>query len=138
MTISCLHCIIIWTSRKETRRIICIYLPLKTNALRLQKYKEMQIEVLKCLDYMVYIEKWKYCRWARGHSMKTMKSQCLRNIQKYNFPHGTVGIWNDLSKEVFTADNLYIFKEIFNKYRYGDKTLRFLFKPRYIHLHKYN
>ncbi|MPC79678.1 hypothetical protein E2C01_074219 [Portunus trituberculatus] len=38
-------------------------------------------------------------RQTRGH-FKIMKSQCLRNIKKFSFPHRTVDIWNGLSERL--------------------------------------
>ena len=43
----------IGTSGREKRRIIVTYVPPKTNTWRLEEHKEMQREVLKCLDSMV-------------------------------------------------------------------------------------
>ena len=51
----------------------------------------------------------------RGHSEK-IKSQCLKDIKKYNFPLTTVDIWNELKEEV-TATNTHIFKEILEIWR---------------------
>ena len=62
-------------------------------------------------------------RETRGHSRKIRKSQCLRNIKRFSFPHRTVDIWNGLSEEIVTADNLHIFKDKLDKYRYGDRSL---------------
>ena len=45
--------IVIKTNGKERRKIIVTYVPPKTNAWELEKYKEMQCEVWKCLDDMI-------------------------------------------------------------------------------------
>ncbi|MPC08767.1 hypothetical protein E2C01_001358 [Portunus trituberculatus] len=39
-----------------------------------------------------------------------MKSQCLRNIKKFGFPHRMVDIWNGLSDEILTAESVHKFK----------------------------
>ena len=62
-------------------------------------------------------------REIRGHSRKIRKRQCLRNIKKFSFPHRTVDIWNGLSEEIVTADNVHIFKDKLDKYRNGDRSL---------------
>ena len=62
-------------------------------------------------------------RQTRGHAKKIRKSQCLRNIKKFSFPHRTVDIWNELSEEIVTAENVHIFKERLDKFRYGDRSL---------------
>ncbi|MPC87914.1 hypothetical protein E2C01_082794 [Portunus trituberculatus] len=58
-------------------------------------------------------------RQTRGHC-KTMKSQCLRHIKKFSFPHGTAHIWNSLNDEIVTAESVHKFKENVDKIRYGD------------------
>ena len=60
---------------------------------------------------------------TRGHSKRIRKSQCLRNIKKYSFPHRTVDIWNGLNEETVTAASVHKFKEMLDKYRYGDRTI---------------
>ena len=40
------------------------------------------------------------------------KSQCLKDIKKYSFPHKTVDIYNRLKEEVITAINIHKLKEI--------------------------
>ncbi|MPC31769.1 hypothetical protein E2C01_025066 [Portunus trituberculatus] len=67
-------------------------------------------------------------RRTRGHS-KIIKSQCLRKIKKFSFPHRTVDIWNGLSEEIVTAESVHKFKEKFDKYRYGDQSLGAPFEP---------
>ncbi len=62
-------------------------------------------------------------RETRGHSRKIRKSQCLRNIKRFSFPHRTVDTWNGLSEEIVTADNVHIFKDKLDKCRYGDRSL---------------
>ena len=62
-------------------------------------------------------------RRTRGHSKRIRKSQCLRDIKKYSFPHRTVDIWNGLKEEIVTAANVHKFKEMLDKYRYGDRTI---------------
>ncbi|MPC39653.1 hypothetical protein E2C01_033198 [Portunus trituberculatus] len=49
-------------------------------------------------------------RRTRGRS-KIMKSQCLRNIKKFNFPYRMVDIWSRLSEETVTAESVHKFKE---------------------------
>ncbi|MPC70016.1 hypothetical protein E2C01_064251 [Portunus trituberculatus] len=49
--------------------------------------------------------------------------QCVKNIGKYSFLHGTVEMWNSLNDEVVAARNVHSFKEKLNKWRYGDRTL---------------
>lgn len=53
----------------------------------------------------------------RGHSMKTGKSQCLKDIKNYCLAHRTVGVWNGLSEEVVAADSSDIFKEKLDKFQ---------------------
>ncbi|MPC65434.1 hypothetical protein E2C01_059568 [Portunus trituberculatus] len=43
-------------------------------------------------------------------SKKIMKSQCLRNIKKFSFPHRMLDIWNGLSEKIVTAESVDIFK----------------------------
>ncbi|MPC60317.1 hypothetical protein E2C01_054357 [Portunus trituberculatus] len=52
-----------------------------------------------------------------------MKSQCLRNIKKFSFPHWTVDIWNGLSDEIVTAESVHKFREKLDKCRYGYRSL---------------
>ena len=59
---------------------------------------------------------------TRGHSKKILKSQCLRDVKKYSFPHRVVDAWNGLSEEVVLAPSVHAFKEGLDKYRYGDRT----------------
>ncbi|MPC50748.1 hypothetical protein E2C01_044578 [Portunus trituberculatus] len=40
-----------------------------------------------------------------------MKSQSLRNIKKFSFPHRMVDIWNGSSGEIVTAESVHKFKE---------------------------
>ena len=61
-------------------------------------------------------------RQTRGHSKRVRKSQSLRDIRKYSFPHRSVDVWNSLSEEVVLAANIHTFKERLDKYRYGDGT----------------
>ncbi|MPC85571.1 hypothetical protein E2C01_080352 [Portunus trituberculatus] len=53
---------------------------------------------------------------------KIVKSQCLRNIKKFSFPHRTVDIWNGLSEEIVAAESVHKFKEKLDKCRYGGRT----------------
>ena len=53
-------------------------------------------------------------REIRGHSKKIKKSQCLKDIKKYSFPHRNVDVWNGLKEEVVTATNIHKFKEMFD------------------------
>ena len=39
-------------------------------------------------------------KWTRGHTEKIKKSQCLRDIKKFSFPHRIMDIWNKLDKEI--------------------------------------
>ena len=59
----------------------------------------------------------------RGRTRKIKKSQCLKDIKNYSFPHRTVDIWGELKKEVITAINIHEFKEMLDIWRYGDRTL---------------
>ncbi|MPC69214.1 hypothetical protein E2C01_063431 [Portunus trituberculatus] len=52
-----------------------------------------------------------------------MKSQCLRNIKKFNFPHRMVDIWNVLSEEIVTGESVHKSKKKLDKFRYGDRSL---------------
>ena len=61
-------------------------------------------------------------RQTKRHSNKIEKSRCLKDIEKYNFPHRTVDIWDGLKEEV-TATNIQKFKGMLNIWIYGDKTL---------------
>ena len=60
-------------------------------------------------------------RRTRGHQKKIRKSRCTGDIKKYSFPHRTVDIWNELREEVVMADNVHLFKEKLDAYRYGDR-----------------
>ena len=62
-------------------------------------------------------------RETRGHARKIRKRQCLRNIKKFSFPHRTVDVWNGLSEEIVTAENVHIFKDKLDKFRYGDRSI---------------
>ena len=53
---------------------------------------------------------------------KVEKSQCIKDVKKYSFPHRTVDIWNDLSDKVVTAASIHVFKDKLDRYRYGDRT----------------
>ena len=57
------------------------------------------------------------------HSRKIKKSQCLKDIKKYSFPHRIVDTWNGLKEDVVTATNIHKFKEMLDIWRYGDRTL---------------
>ena len=46
-------CIVIKTKSKERRKIIVTYIPPRTNTWELERYKEMQCEVWRCLDDMI-------------------------------------------------------------------------------------
>ena len=59
---------------------------------------------------------------TRGHSRRVKKSQCLRDVRKYSFPHRVVDVWNGLSERVVTAANVHTFKERLDRSRYGDRT----------------
>ena len=41
------------------------------------------------------------------HSRKIRKSQCLKDIKKYSFPHRIVDKWNGLKEEVVTATKIH-------------------------------
>ncbi|MPC32589.1 hypothetical protein E2C01_025906 [Portunus trituberculatus] len=47
-----------------------------------------------------------------------MKSQCLRNIKKFSFPHRTMDIWNSLNDATVTAESVHKFREKLYKIRY--------------------
>ena len=68
------------------------------------------------------LERERLSQRTRGHSRKVEKSQCLRDIRKYSFPHRVVDAWNGLSEGVVTAANIHTFKERLDKCRYGDRT----------------
>ena len=59
---------------------------------------------------------------TRGHSRRVRKSQCLRDVRKYSFPHRVVDAWNGLSEGVVTAANVHTFKERLDRCRYEDRT----------------
>ncbi|MPC08189.1 hypothetical protein E2C01_000766 [Portunus trituberculatus] len=40
-----------------------------------------------------------------------MRSQCLRNVKKFSFPYWMVDIWNGLSDEIVTAENVVRIKQ---------------------------
>ena len=52
----------------------------------------------------------------RGHSKRIRKGQCLREIQKYSFPHRMVDVWNGLSEEIVTAASVQKFNEMLDIY----------------------
>ncbi|MPC45669.1 hypothetical protein E2C01_039375 [Portunus trituberculatus] len=52
-----------------------------------------------------------------------MKSQCLRDIKMFSFPHRTVDIWDGLSKEIVAAGIVHNFKERMDENRYEDRSL---------------
>ena len=62
-------------------------------------------------------------RWTRGYLKEIKKSQYLRDIKKFNFPHRTVDIWNSLDKEIVTAESVHEIKEKLDEVRYGDRSL---------------
>ena len=45
------------TSKRNKRRIILAYVPPKTNTWRLEEHKEMQNEVLECIDNVIRKDK---------------------------------------------------------------------------------
>ncbi|MPC18256.1 hypothetical protein E2C01_011135 [Portunus trituberculatus] len=45
-----------------------------------------------------------------------MKSQYMRNIKLFSFPHRLVDIWNGLSDKIVTAESVHKFKEKLDKY----------------------
>ncbi|MPC68950.1 hypothetical protein E2C01_063163 [Portunus trituberculatus] len=59
---------------------------------------------------------------TKGHE-KIKMMQCLKDIEKYSFPHRTVEKWNALDNGSVRAHSMYNFKEKLDKRRYGDKTL---------------
>ncbi|MPC88953.1 hypothetical protein E2C01_083879 [Portunus trituberculatus] len=56
-------------------------------------------------------------------SKTIMKSQCLRNIKKFSFPHRTVEIWNGLSEETVAVESVHKFKEKLDNSRYGERSI---------------
>ena len=60
---------------------------------------------------------------TRGHSKKISKSWCSKDIRKYSFSLSPVDICNLINEVVVTATNIPNFKEILDKWRYGDGTL---------------
>ena len=96
-------------ARRERGDLITMYKVVN----RIEKIDKKDMVMLKEAD----IER------TRGHSRRIRKSQCLRDIKKYSFPHRTVDIWNGLREEIVTAASIHKFKEMLDKYGYGDRTL---------------
>ena len=48
---------------------------------------------------------------TRGHEKKVKRAACRKDIKKNSFPQRTVGIWNELEKEVVNAKTILDFKE---------------------------
>ena len=60
-------------------------------------------------------------RKTKGHSK--IRELVFKGHYTYSFPHRTVDIWNGLKEEVVTVTNIHKFKEILDKWIYGDRTL---------------
>ena len=54
---------------------------------------------------------------------KIRTRQCVKDIEKYSFPHRMVEKWNALNNEVVTAHNVHKFKEKLDEWRHGKRTL---------------